>query len=167
MPTHGHAQFCGRTRREFIWEIGAGFGALGLTALLHDDPLLAADRPRVAAAAPVRYSNPLAPKPPMFPAKAKACIFLFMYGGPSHVDTFDYKPELFKYDNKPSRSKPSDGRGTVTPAASSALSSPLSPTANAAKWSPTCSPTSAPASMTSPSFTACTPNPPSMARDCS
>jgi hypothetical protein len=44
--------------------------------------------------------NPLAPKAPMFPAKAKSVIFLFMYGGPSAVDTFDPKPELVKYDGK-------------------------------------------------------------------
>src|SRR5262245_4209897 len=46
-----------------------------------------------------RY-NPLAPKAPMFPAKAKSVIFLFMYGGPSQVDTFDPKPGLVKYDGK-------------------------------------------------------------------
>ena len=47
-----------------------------------------------------RFANPLAPKPPPFPAKAKSVIFLFMYGGPSHVDTFDYKPKLYDLDGK-------------------------------------------------------------------
>jgi hypothetical protein len=91
-------QFCRRTRREFLWETGAGFGALGLTGLLHGDPLLARD---VAPAKGVtKFTNPMAPRPPMFPAKAKAVIFLFMYGGPSQVDTFDEKPELAKLDGK-------------------------------------------------------------------
>ena len=94
------ANFCGRTRRDFLWEVGAGFGALGLTALLHNDTLLASSGPPKSPPTPVRYTNPLAPKKPHFTPKAKACIFLFMYGGPSHVDTFDYKPELIKYDGK-------------------------------------------------------------------
>ncbi len=45
-------------------------------------------------------SDPLAPKPPHFPAKAKRVIFVFSNGGTSHMDTFDYKPELFKADGK-------------------------------------------------------------------
>src|SRR5690606_12045154 len=47
------------------------------------------------------YQNPLAPKSPHFPAKAKHVIHLFMNGGPSHVDTFDPKPQLTKYHGKP------------------------------------------------------------------
>src|SRR5271154_6896885 len=47
-----------------------------------------------------KFNNPLAPKPPHFPAKAKSVIFLFMYGGPSHVDTFDYKPKLYELDGQ-------------------------------------------------------------------
>ncbi|MHC5542426.1 DUF1501 domain-containing protein, partial [Singulisphaera rosea] len=47
-----------------------------------------------------RLANPLAPKPAHFPAKAKSVIFLFMYGGPSQVDTFDYKPTLYGLDGK-------------------------------------------------------------------
>src|SRR6476646_4496931 len=91
-------QFCRRTRREFLWESGAGFGALGLTGLLHDDPLLAnsADEHKRVT----RFVNPMAPRKPMFPAKSKAVIFLFMYGGPSQVDTFDEKPELARLDGK-------------------------------------------------------------------
>ena len=45
--------------------------------------------------------SPMAPKPPQFPAKAKACIVLFMYGGVSQVDTFDPKPALTRHDGKP------------------------------------------------------------------
>lgn len=88
--------FCRRTRRELLWETGAGFGALGLAGLLNSDPLLANEVPKGVT----RFVNPMAPKKPMYPAKAKAVIFLFMYGGPSHVDTFDHKPELYKLDGK-------------------------------------------------------------------
>src|SRR5579885_1841681 len=80
-------QFCGRTRREFLWEIGGGFGAVALTGLLSADGFF-----HKAAAAPAHFINPMAVKKPHFAPKAKACVFLFMYGGPSHVDTFDYKP---------------------------------------------------------------------------
>jgi hypothetical protein len=67
------------SRRDFLQMTGAGFGWLAFSALAQ------------AAA-----SNPLAPKPPHFTAKAKRVIFLFMQGGPSHIDTFDWKPELAK-----------------------------------------------------------------------
>ena len=50
-----------------------------------------------------KFVNPLAPKNPPLPAKAKSVIFLFMYGGPSHVDTFDHKPDLYPSTAKPSR----------------------------------------------------------------
>jgi hypothetical protein len=89
--------FCRRTRRELLWETGAGFGALGLAGLLNSDPLLANSE---APKGVTRFVNPMAPKKPMYPAKAKAVIFLFMYGGPSHVDTFDHKPNLYKLDGK-------------------------------------------------------------------
>src|SRR5947207_1333189 len=74
------------TRRDFLSRAGAGFGALALTYLLEHDRLLAG--PAEAS------TNPLAAKPSHFPAKAKSVIFLFMEGGPSHLDTFDYKPKL-------------------------------------------------------------------------
>jgi len=109
MPAENANQFCRRTRREFLWETGAGFGALGLTGLFGNDPLLAAssvDGKKVK----VKFTNPMAPRPPMFPAKAKAVIFLFMYGGPSQVDTFDEKPELAKMDGKTIKVK-TFGRG--------------------------------------------------------
>ncbi|HEU4419024.1 MAG TPA: DUF1501 domain-containing protein [Planctomycetota bacterium] len=85
--------FCGRTRREFLWEAGAGFTSIGLVDLLSRDGFFG----------PVDghgSESPLAPKPPHFPARAKAVIFLFMYGGPSQVDTFDYKPKLYPLDGK-------------------------------------------------------------------
>src|SRR5258705_4466604 len=85
---------CNRTikassRREFLEKAGLGFGALAAGYLLDRD----------AAAATI--SRPFAPKAPNFPAKAKSVIFLFMHGGPSHVDTFDPKPLLAKLDGKP------------------------------------------------------------------
>jgi hypothetical protein len=89
--------FCGRTRREFLWETGCGFGAAALTSLLVRDGFFS----RAAAASLAQpASNPLASKSPKLPAKAKSIIFLFMYGGPSHIDTFDYKPDMVGMDGK-------------------------------------------------------------------
>lgn len=75
-----------RNRREFLTDAFGGFGALAVGAMLQQDSLRAAGL------------NPLAPKPPHMPdkAKAKAVIFLFMSGGPSHMETFDPKPLLNK-----------------------------------------------------------------------
>ncbi|HEX6963027.1 MAG TPA: DUF1501 domain-containing protein [Lacipirellula sp.] len=86
---HPH-NFCGRTRREFLWETGCGFGAAALASLLARDGL----------ALTAGGGNPLAPRPARLPAKAKSVIFLFMYGGPSHIDTFDYKPMMVGMDGK-------------------------------------------------------------------
>src|ERR1700683_2764554 len=85
--------FCRRTRREFLWEAGAGFTGLALTGLLSQDGFFANETAPNAA-------NPLAERLPHFAAKAKSVIFLFMYGGPSQVDTFDYKPKLYKLDGQ-------------------------------------------------------------------
>jgi hypothetical protein len=90
--------FCRRTRREFLWQAGGAFTSVALTGLLTADGFLA--NQAVAADGVTPYKNPLAPKPPHFAAKAKSVIFLFMYGGPSHVDTFDYKPKLYDLDGK-------------------------------------------------------------------
>ena len=90
--------FCGRTRREFIWQSGAGFGATALASLLAQDGFLA--NQAVAADGVSTYKHPLAPKAPQFVPKAKSVIFLFMYGGPSHIDTFDYKPAMKGMDGK-------------------------------------------------------------------
>src|SRR5690349_1601419 len=85
---------CGKTRREFVWEMGGRFTGLALASLLSADGFFA----RHAEAASL--TGPLAPKQPHFNTKAKSCIFLMMNGGPSHVDTFDYKPTLAKYAGK-------------------------------------------------------------------
>lgn len=92
-----HPNFCGRTRREFLWEAGAGFTGTALTALLSQDGFF---EQSASAAENLPLANPLAPKPPHFEPKATACIFLYMYGGPSHIDTFDYKPEMIGRDNQ-------------------------------------------------------------------
>jgi hypothetical protein len=75
------------SRREFLFKAGGGFGALALAYLLDCDGLL-------PAAEPPPPGDPLAVRPPHHPARARAVIFLFMEGGPSHLDTFDPKPEL-------------------------------------------------------------------------
>ena len=90
--------FCGRTRREFLWETGAGFTGLGLTGLLAADGFF--DAKAGATTTKSAFINPMAPKKPHFAPKAKSVIFLFMYGGPSHIDTFDYKPKLDPLDGK-------------------------------------------------------------------
>jgi len=79
------------SRRELLRRGGNGFAALALAGLL-------AEESRAAGADP---QNPLAPRPPHFPAKAKRVIFLFMHGGPSQVDTFDHKPLLERDHGKP------------------------------------------------------------------
>jgi hypothetical protein len=80
-------------RRDWLRHVGGGLGSVALTSLLARDGLLYAE--------PTAVSNPLAPRPPHFPARAKAIIYLFMHGGPSHVDIFDPKPALTKLDGQP------------------------------------------------------------------
>ena len=76
-------------RRQMLRTFANGFGMIGLASLL-------AKENRAAEAV-----NPLAPKAPHFEPKAKRLIFLFMSGGPSHVDTFDPEPRLVKDNGKP------------------------------------------------------------------
>lgn len=83
------------SRRRAMKDSALGFGFLALA------DLLAGDARTATAAAVAGKVDPLAPKPPHFPARAKRVIFLFMKGGPSHVDLFDPKTELDKYDGKP------------------------------------------------------------------
>ncbi|HLN32975.1 MAG TPA: DUF1501 domain-containing protein [Gemmataceae bacterium] len=98
---------CGRTRREFLWEVGGGFAGLALIDLLARDGFFEqqARAGETAGAAPYL----LAPKNPHFPAKAKHAVFLFMNGAPSHVDTFDYKPALTKFNGSPYKGDTSVG----------------------------------------------------------
>src|SRR4051812_40051066 len=77
------------SRRQFLARAGNGFGLLALGSLLAQEGLAAPEAP-----------DPLVPRIAHFPVKAKSVIWLFMNGGPSHVDTWDYKPELEKRDGK-------------------------------------------------------------------
>jgi hypothetical protein len=74
----------GYARRDFMFGLGATLGTVALNGILHSE----------------EANNPLAPKPAHLPARAKRCIFLYMAGGPSHIDTFDPKPELARLDGK-------------------------------------------------------------------
>lgn len=87
-------------RRDMLRFCANGFGAVALTALMNDRAF--GTGPAAAGIDPAG-SNPLAPKEPHFPAKAKNVIFLYMDGGPSQVDTFDYKPTLEKYHGQDPR----------------------------------------------------------------
>jgi hypothetical protein len=95
--TRRGVNFCGRTRRELLWQAGGGFLSVALTSLLGDDFFA---RQAVAADGVTKFANPLAPKKPHLPPKARSVIFLYMYGGPSHIDTFDYKPGMVGMDGK-------------------------------------------------------------------
>src|SRR6266478_9597082 len=75
------------TRRQMLKTLSSGFGYLAFASL-------ATRASGAVATAPAHPEGPLAPKRPHFPARAKRVIFLCMRGGPSHVDTFDYKPKL-------------------------------------------------------------------------
>lgn len=75
------------TRRELIHQLMGGIPALALSGILANESKAAS-------------GNPLAPKPGVLPRKAKSVIFLFMYGGPSQIDTFDYKPNMIGMDGK-------------------------------------------------------------------
>jgi hypothetical protein len=77
------------TRRWFFNQCGVGLGSMALASLLGTNKALGAV-----------VDNPLSPKKPHFAPKAKRVIYLFMAGGPSHLELFDYKPELAKWDGK-------------------------------------------------------------------
>ena len=83
---------CACTRRDFLFRAGSGLGGLALACLLAEDAAIASETRNTQHA--TRATNPLAAKQPHFRPKAKSVIFLFMVGGPSHVETFDPKPEL-------------------------------------------------------------------------
>src|SRR5687768_4140428 len=89
-PSGGY--FSLTSRRAFLRRAGGGFGMVALTSLLEREGLLAS----ISVAA-----NPLAPNPPHFRPRAERVIFLFMSGGPSHVDLFDPKPDLIRLAGEP------------------------------------------------------------------
>ncbi len=83
-----------RSRRDFLFHAGGGFGGIALNWLVHREAQ-GADAPRSP------LTNPLAERKPHFEPKAKRVIFMFMVGGPSQMDLFDPKPELEKWAGKP------------------------------------------------------------------
>jgi hypothetical protein len=102
-----HDPHCGRferivNRRHFLERAGAGFGSLALFDLLAAQAAAQpqSNQPQPEPAAPPSATNPMAPRPGHFPAKATSVIWLFMEGAPSAMDTFDPKPELTKRDGQ-------------------------------------------------------------------
>jgi len=85
------------TRRRFLNRVGMGLGALGLATMLDPGDLVGASEADAGAAA---GGNPLAPRRPPLPATAKAVIHIFAQGAPSHIDTWDPKPELSRMDGR-------------------------------------------------------------------
>ena len=85
------------SRRQLLRKCGMGMGALALSSVLAQAGLASTGDASASNLAPI---NPLLPKSPQFPARAKRVIHLFMNGGPSQVDTFDPKPMLEKYAGK-------------------------------------------------------------------
>jgi hypothetical protein len=86
-----HHQLLGRTRRHFFSQCGMGLGSVALASLLADNKLGAAPSPQ----------DPLAPQKPLFKPRAKNVIYLFMPGGPSQLELFDYKPKLVALNGQP------------------------------------------------------------------
>ncbi len=96
-----------RTRREFFTRAGSGLAGIALAGLLERDGLMAA----------ARTADPMAPRPSHHPPKAKSVIWLFMEGGPSHIDLFDPKPKLVELDGRPmpeSFGRPITAMGTAS-----------------------------------------------------
>ena len=89
-PFHRPAASRPISRRDFLWQSGGGLGGLALAAMLGQDRALAADSPGPAS------------RPLHHPAKAKRVVQFFMAGAASHIDLFDYKPELIKRHGQPS-----------------------------------------------------------------
>src|SRR5215203_4458298 len=81
------------TRRHFFSRCGLGLGSIALGSLLNEQ--------RLFGAAPSEVQNPMAPKAPHFAPRAKNVIYLFMAGGPSQLELFDYKPKLGELNGQP------------------------------------------------------------------
>src|SRR4051794_5936620 len=79
------------TRRQFFGHCGVSLGQIAQASLLTDGKMFGAS---------AKPENPMVPKPPHFPPKVKNIIYLFMAGGPSQLELFDYKPKLQEYDRQ-------------------------------------------------------------------
>src|SRR5947209_5356235 len=86
-------------RRAFLGHLGSGLGGIALLSLLAEGRARAADRSPIRPG--IRPEAPLAARPPHFAAKAKRVLHVFCSGACSHLDTWDYKPELSKRDGQP------------------------------------------------------------------
>ena len=86
-------------RRSFLKSAGSGLGGIALTSLLAEQGLLASDKSPIRPQ--IRPDDPLAPRAPLFAPKAKKVLVIFCSGALSHVDTFDYKPELIARHGQP------------------------------------------------------------------
>jgi hypothetical protein len=91
LPNLAAAQYF--TRRQFFSRCALGLGSIALASLLNER--------RAVAAAPTSFPNPMAPRPPHFKPRAKNIIYLFMAGGPSQFELFDYKPKLVELNGQP------------------------------------------------------------------
>src|SRR4051794_11608082 len=92
------------SRRQMLKTFANGFGMLGLASLFSSESVFGdalTDAWRSELLDPARDAHPLSVRQPMYPARAKRVIFLFMSGGPSHVDTFDPKTKIGQYNGKP------------------------------------------------------------------
>ena len=88
-------------RRSFLQHAGTGLGNIALLSLLTKQGLLAAEKDRSPIRPAIRPEAPLAARPPHFAPKAKRVLVLFCSGACSHLETWDYKPELIKRDGQP------------------------------------------------------------------
>src|SRR5438552_5430478 len=84
-----------QTRRHFFKGCSIGLGAMALGSLLDNNSLSGSEKQADS------YGGPQAPRKPHFPAKAKSVVYLFMAGGPSQLELFDYKPKLQELNGQP------------------------------------------------------------------
>ena len=99
-------------RRNFLGQTGAGLGGISLASLLAKDGLLAADK-QPALRPEIDPQKPNAAREPHFPARAKNVLVIFCVGACSHIDTWDYKPELIRMHDKPMPSETKDRKSVV------------------------------------------------------
>ncbi len=160
-----HGSFCGRTRREFLWEAGGGFGSVALTALLGSDGFLA--RQAVAADGVTPFKNPLAPKAPVrCRRRRRASSSSSCTADPATSIRSTTSPNSTRSTARRSRSRRLAAAARRTRGGSSGPNGRFASMATAASGSRNCFPTWRPVSTTSPSFIRCMPSRRSTARPC-